>query len=140
MDDDEAGDDGGRNGVAAAEEHCDGAGQHDESDHAEDGGNGGVTQAVGEGVDDAVAVVGDSGGAHTVEEHGGDGDADNAVRQHVQHGGVVEGLQTRNLDAHRGVVLALADDAGGNLGHVEEGQVGDDAGGEGPCGKLGGFA
>ena len=78
---------------------------------------------MGEGVDDAVAVVGDSGGAHTVEEHGGDGDADNAVRQHVQHGSVVEGLQTRNLDAHRGVVLALADDAGSDLGHVEEGQV-----------------
>ena len=62
------------------------------------------------------------------------------MRQHVQHGGVVEGLQTRNLDAHGGVVLALTDDAGGNLGHVEEGQVGDDTGGEGPRGELGGCA
>ena len=58
-DDDEAGDDGGRNGVAPAEEHGDGAGQHDESDHAEDGGNGCVTQAVRERVDDAVVIVGD---------------------------------------------------------------------------------
>ena len=64
-------------------------------------------------VDDAVAVVGDGGGAHAVrKEHGGDGDADDAVREHVQHGGVVECLQTRNLDAEGGVVFALADDTG----------------------------
>ena len=62
-----------------------------------------VAQAVGECVDDAVAVVGDGGGARAVEEHGGDGDADDAVREHVQHGGVVECPQAGDLDAEGGV-------------------------------------
>ena len=139
-DDDELGDDGCCDGVAAAEEYGDGACQYHECDHAEDGGYGCVAQAVGERVDDAVAVVGDGGGAHAVEEHGGDGDADDAVREHVQHGGVVECLQAGDLDAEGGVVFALADDACGDLGHVEECEVGDDAGGEGPGGELGGCA
>ena len=139
-DDDELGDDGCCDGVAAAEEYGDGACEYHECDHAEDGGYGCVAQAVGECVDDAVAVVGDGGGAHAVEEHGGDGDADDAVREHVQHGGVVECLQAGDLDAEGGVVFALADDACGDLGHVEECEVGDDAGGEGPGGELRGCA
>ena len=93
-----------------------------------------------ESVDDAIAVIGDSGGAHTVEEHGSDGDTDDAVGEHIQHGGVVESLQAGDLDVQGGVVFALADDTGGNLGHVEEGQVGDDTGGQGPCSELGGVA
>ena len=92
---------------------------------------------MGERVDDAVAVVGDGGGTHAVEEHGGDGDADDAVREHVQHGGVVECLQAGDLDAEGGVVFALTDNTCGDLGHVEEREVGDDAGCEGPGGELG---
>lgn len=126
--------------AAAAEDHADGACEDDECYGAEDGGDGGGAEAGGEGVGDGGGVVVLGGGGHPVEEDGGDGEADDAVGEGVEHGGVVEGHDAGDLDALVEEFLAGSDDACGDLGEVHEGEVGDDAGGEGPCCEVGGVA
>lgn len=119
---------------AAAEDHADGPGKDDEGYSAEDGGDRGGTQAGREcgGYRGMVVVL--RGSRHAVEEHRGDGEADDAVGQGVEHRRVIQGLHAGNLHTHGQEVLAGADNTGRYLSQVEEGQVGDDAGGQRPPG------
>lgn len=125
---------------AATEDHADGACEDDEGYGAEDGGDGGGAEAGGEGGSDGGGVVVLGGSGHAVEEDSCDGESDDAVGEGVEHGGVVEGLDAGDLDALVEEVLAGADNACCDFGEVHEGEVGDDAGGEGPACESGGVA